>query len=115
MLINLSNHSSVKWTEKQYNTAIEQYGSVHDIAFPNIPPAADSKEINELVAHYLNQIEELQPKVVHLMGEMVFTYRLVSQLKDKKIPVVASSTNRIVEEKDGKKIVQFSFVQFREY
>jgi hypothetical protein len=36
-------------------------------------------------------------------------------LKRKKIPVVVSTTNRIVEEKDGKKIVSFDFVKFREY
>jgi len=37
------------------------------------------------------------------------------RLKAAGIPVLASTTERLVEEKDGKKVVAFRFVRFREY
>ncbi|MGQ9799960.1 MAG: hypothetical protein ACUVRG_11875, partial [Ignavibacterium sp.] len=52
---------------------------------------------------------------VHLMGEFTFVYNLVNLLKKKNIKVIVSTTDRIVEESDGKKIVIFQFVRFREY
>ncbi|MGQ9848195.1 MAG: hypothetical protein ACUVQP_11950, partial [Bacteroidales bacterium] len=52
---------------------------------------------------------------VHLMGEFTFVYNLVNLLKKKNIKVIVSTTDRIVEESDGKKIVTFQFVRFREY
>ncbi|MCR9290713.1 MAG: CRISPR-associated protein [Bacteroidetes bacterium] len=115
MLLNLSNHPSTRWTEEQMNTAIEQYSRIKDLFFPNIPPELGSEGLEELVDQYLQKIQKENPKAVHLMGEMTFTYRLVTKLKEAGIPCIASTTNRIVEEKDGKKIVQFQFVQFREY
>jgi hypothetical protein len=46
---------------------------------------------------------------------MAFTYALVRRLRAHNIPVVASTSERLVEERDGKKIVQFNFVRFRAY
>lgn len=115
MLINLSNHPSNRWTEVQLSTAIDSYGAVQDIPFPNIPPAMNSAKLDELTTEYLKKIIDAKPQAVHLMGEMTFTFRLVTALKNTKIPCIASTTNRIVEEKEGKKIVQFEFVQFRQY
>jgi hypothetical protein len=57
----------------------------------------------------------MDPQAVHLMGEMTFTFRLVTMLQAAGIPCIASTTHRTVEERDGKKIVQFEFVQFRPY
>ena len=115
MLINLSNHPSTRWTEAQLSAAVNTYGTVKDIPFPNIPPAMTGEELNELTTEYLKKILDIDPHTVHLMGEMTFTFRLVTILKKMKIPCIASTTNRTVEEKEGKKIVLFEFVQFREY
>ena len=115
MLINLSNHPSTRWTEAQMTAAVDTYDSVVDLPFPNIPPAMSSEELNDLTAEYLKKILDKDPHTVHVMGEMTFTFRMVLILKKMKIPCIASTTNRTVEEKDGKKIVQFEFVQFREY
>ena len=53
---------------------------------------------------------------IHIMGEMTFTFRLVEKLKAAGIRCVASTSERVVQElSDGKKVVQFSFVRFREY
>jgi hypothetical protein len=50
------------------------------------------------------------------MGEMTFTVALVRMLQKNHIPVVCSTTERVViEEKDGKKTMQFSFCRFRAY
>lgn len=115
MLINLSNHPSSRWTDTQRTAALDTYGSIKDLPFPNIPPAAVAAELDELTADYLKKILDLDPHAVHLMGEMTFTFRLVTILKKMKIPCIASTTNRTVEEKDGKKIVRFEFVRFRAY
>ncbi|WP_231999441.1 hypothetical protein [Prevotella melaninogenica] len=50
------------------------------------------------------------------MGELTFCYYAVRLLKKAGIRCVASTTERIVEEtEDHRKLVRFSFVQFREY
>jgi hypothetical protein len=85
------------------------------MSFPNIPPELVGIELDELVETYASKIKAENPQAVHVMGEMTFTYRLVNHLKANDILCIASTTNRIVEEKDGKKIVQFQFVQFRAY
>jgi len=127
MLINLSNHPSEKWGEKQKQTAIEEYGWIEDIPFPAINPAASEDEIAELADEYLqkclNKFEQANIPVaqqahneaVHIQGEFTFVYRLVNLLKKEGIKCIASTTERIVEEKDQKKVVSFQFVQFREY
>lgn len=119
MLINLSNHPSDRWGDEQRQQAIEQYGGIEDVAFPQISPQATHKEVKRLAESYAVRIQnrknETTKIAVHLMGEMTFTYILVNQLLAAGIPCLASTTHRTVEEKDGKKIVQFQFVQFREY
>ena len=54
--------------------------------------------------------------VVHVMGEMTFTYNMVNALKNVGITCLASTTERLVTmTSDGKKVSDFKFVQFREY
>ncbi|RCK71572.1 MAG: hypothetical protein IGBAC_0118 [Ignavibacteriae bacterium] len=121
MLINLSNHPKDKWSEKQIITAIRKYKSVYDIQFPNISPKASSKQVRLKTKKYLEKILKLiknsndKYNAVHIMGEFTFVFNLVNLLKKNNISVVASTTERIIEEKDGKKIVTFNFVRFREY
>jgi hypothetical protein len=83
--------------------------------FPKINPNMDSEQLQALVQEYTEKIQELSPAAVHLMGEMTFTFALVQRLKAAGIPVLASTTEHLVEEKDGKKVVAFRFVRFREY
>lgn len=116
MLLNLSNHPSTKWPENQKQAAIEKYGSIQDLSFPQIDPQAGKDEVIALANDYMTQIEEINPTAVHIMGEMVFTYQIVSLLKEKGIPCIASTTERIAEEmEDGKKLMTFKFVRFRDY
>ncbi|MDG1432387.1 MAG: CRISPR-associated protein [Saprospiraceae bacterium] len=115
MLLNISNHPSSRWTDQQKKTAEQQFETIEDLAFPNISPEATAGDVQILAGEFIKKINKRSPKAVHLMGEMTFTYALVSKLKKAGIKCIASTTNRIVEEKDGKKIVQFQFVQYREY
>lgn len=115
MLINLSNHPAKNWGEKQRQLALEKYGQIEDLPFPQISPEADEKEINELVNIYLTKVIEKKPQAVHIMGEMTFTAKLVAALQSNGILCLASTTRRIAVEEGNKKISVFEFVRFRRY
>lgn len=121
MLINLSNHPSSNWSEKQLNAAKRKFGEVIDLSFPHISPYSSTEQVKNKARKYVKDILSIikdskdRTNAVHLMGEFTFVFHLVSMLKKKKIPVVASTTQRLVEEKQGKKIVSFNFVRIREY
>ncbi len=119
-LVNLSNHPSNKWTDEQK----KGYAVIHDIPFPNIAPTMWENELDELVTEYTMSIVDIVNKNheigiqtdVMIMGEMVFTYRLVSALKLRGIICLASTSERNVEEKpNGEKIVRFTFRGWRAY
>lgn len=120
MLINLTNHLSSQWDEKQLKAA-EQFGKCIDMPFPVINPNVGREEIETLANRYMEQIEELAKEenanvAVHLMGEMTFTFALANKLKEKGISCVASTSQRVsIDMGNGQKSVQFKFVQFREY
>ncbi len=121
MLINLSNHPSEKWTKRQREKAIKTYKSIVDVEFPQVSPHATTKQVIKKAERYFQKILKMlsQSKdnrnAVHLMGEFTFTFNLTLMLKKRNICVIASTTERIVEEIDDKKIVTFKFVRFREY
>ena len=118
MFINLSNHPSDRWGEKQRQYANDLGGELKDIPFPHINAQATTHDILKLAREYFTQVKKMadgETVVVHLMGEMTFTHALVRFLQKNDIRCVASTTERIVEEQDGKKIVQFNFIQFRDY
>ena len=117
-LINFSNHPSRFWGQKQLNAASE-YGEIKDIPFPVINPESSYDEIQKLAEKYTEKIlalAEHHHTTVHVMGEMTFTYLIVTQLKGKGIDCIASTSNRDADyTSDGKKISDFNFVRFRRY
>lgn len=119
VFVNLSNHPSVNWSEKQKRAAENGYGEIVDMPFPSIDPQADPESVAELVDKCLNSITELSGDAdvsVHIMGEMTFTFAMVERLKSMGIICVASTTERLaVENPDGSKTVSFDFVRFRQY
>ena len=81
MLINLTNHPSEFWSEKQL-AAAHQYGKIVDIHFPNIEPSFTTSMVNRLAEDTIEAIKVFgKDIVVHVMGEMTFTYAVVSRLK----------------------------------
>ena len=119
MLINISNHPHAGWQPAQRRAA-KAYGNIIDLPFPNIPPEATTDEVETLAKGFINEIRRLirgyqSPPTVHFMGEMTFTYTLLTMLRNADIPCVASTTERIVTiEGDTKKTI-FKFIQFRPY
>jgi hypothetical protein len=88
------------------------------LPFPQISPQANTEEVVLEAKTYLKKIVKDYPNLVavHLAGEMTFTVALIRMLQKKHIPVVCSTTERVVlEEKEGKKTMQFSFCRFRAY
>jgi hypothetical protein len=116
MLLNLSNHPSAPWPANQKEAAEKEFETVQDLPFPQIPPNLSSAGLDQLVESYVQNIRNIDPIAVHIMGELTFTYRLVYKLKAIGIRCLASTTERIVSE-DGKgnKTSTFQFVQFRDY
>ena len=114
--INLTNHPSVEWGEEQLRAA-EAFGEIVDMPFPVIDPESTSEEVNILAEMTIKQIRSLNANpVVHVMGEMTFTYALVFRLKALGIRCMASTTVRTVRMMPGgKKISEFKFVQVRDY
>lgn len=118
MFINLTNHPSDKWSGHQL-LAAHQYGEIIDLPFPSVPEYASHEDNNELAKNIFEEVEKIsfrKPCVVHIMGEMTFTYALVKLLKSRGYTCVASTTKRNVDIlPDGTKNVKFEFCQFREY
>jgi hypothetical protein len=116
MLLNLSNHPSASWPENQIKIANKEFGEIQDMPFPHIDPLADEASIEDLAKQYLDRILDLEPKAVHLMGELTFSFKLVGLLKFHSITCLASTTHRTtVNLHDGTKISKFEFVRFRAY
>ena len=118
MFVNLSNHPSRCWDKKQIE-ASQEFGELIDMPFPQIAPNATDEELQKLTYQYVHRITTLgSPKViiVHVMGEMTFTFMVVTKLKELGIKCVASTTERKATfRSDGTKLSEFSFVKFREY
>jgi hypothetical protein len=118
ILLNLSNHPSANWSEKQLNAA-KLYGKVKDMAFPAIDPEDSENNIEKLADIYLKEIEGLSVNntiTVHIMGELTFCFALIKKLNSKNIKCIASTSKRVVTElENGRKEVEFNFVRFREY
>jgi len=123
MFINISNHPSSKWSEKQINEALKYYGEIWDIPFPNINPHWTESQVDIIVNEYFQKVMELKKTkrksesvYVHLMGESGFVVSLANCLENKFIDVLYSTTERLVtENENGEKIVKFEFVKFRKY
>ena len=117
MFINLTNHPSEHWGEEQL-AAAHRFGEIVDIPFPVIEPTYTKDDILRLVEEYAKRINGMKADhiVVHVMGEMTFTYNMVKTLKESCIKCVASTTERLVNlMPNGTKVSEFMFVQFREY
>ena len=123
MLINLSNHPAEKWQGNQISLAKEKYGSVQDLPFPQVPPAATKNEVVNLSESLFKQICDIlderannsKPNAVHVQGEFTLVFSLVTMLKESDIVCIASTSNRNVKQEGNKKIISFEFIQFREY
>lgn len=95
--------------------AKERYTAVKDMPFPQIDPYLDTDEVEILVEDYVQKVRKIDPAVVHIMGELTFTYRMVQKLEAFGISCIASTTERKVVVEKNKKTSEFTFVRFRPY
>lgn len=118
LFVNFSNHPSKFWCNIQREASLK-YGKLIDIPFPQIAADANDAELEKLSQDYVKRITSLDdPKVltVHIMGEMIFTFMVVTKLKELGIKCIASTTERkTTYNPDGTKVSEFQFVKFREY
>ena len=118
LLINFSNHPSQDWHTYQLESA-QQYGEIKDLSFPSISPTASEKDLLSMVNQFVQKISSMGKDcqtTVHVMGEMTFTFMVVTRLKEMGIKCIASTTERkTTYNDDGTKLSEFSFVKFREY
>ena len=73
MFINLSNHPSTNWSEKQLADA-RQYGDIVEYPFPDIPATEGEGYVASLSMEYAHEIiERYDPSedVVHIMVKCV--------------------------------------------
>ena len=117
LFINFSNHPSDIWDKTQI-AAARVYGEVNEFPFPTISPEMSRDEVKKLAMECVNVMLKLfgDDITVHIMGEMTFTFMVVTRLKEMGITCVASTTERkVTMNADGTKQSEFSFVKFREY
>ena len=118
MLLNISNHPSEHWSQKQFDNAILEYGCIIDIPFPEVQPECDSSMVSSISDSIISHISvyDIDDTAIHIMGEMTLTFSLVTKLKALGYTCVASTTLRnVTVNEGGDKVVHFDFVRFREY
>lgn len=133
MLINLTNHPvkgvfdenkktyQNSWSNEQLDAAIALYDEIIELSFPQISPYCNTSEVKELAQEYCNRCVDLlkQPSLrnaVHIGGETMFCYYVISFLLEKGYQVVSASSDRIIENLgENRTIKRFKFVKFRRY
>ena len=118
IFLNISNHPSDKWDEKQRAAALAIADEIVDIPFPMVCPKDTQEDIQNISHRLIWDIFENGGDIAYAMvqGEFTLTFELVKDLQKRHVICMAdcSERNTIVHE-DGTKTVQFGFVQFREY
>lgn len=119
LFINLSNHPSSTWDEKQL-AAAREYGEIVEFPFPAVPAEATTEKLEDIAQDLLEQVGVITKKntnsTIHVMGEMNLTFSIVKKFQQSCYRCVASTTTRnTVDNPDGTKTSKFQFVQFREY
>lgn len=98
--------------------AARAYGEVEDVSFPVVAPEMSAAEVNKLADEYADMLLKLYGSsvTIHVMGEMTFTFMVVTRLKACGVKCIASTTERkTTYNSEGIKLSEFSFVKFREY
>ena len=118
MFVNISNHPASHWAPEQ-TSAAKKHGEIFDIVFPIIGARSTASEVATLADKFSSDIvTKYNPStdVIHIMGEMTFTYALVKRLRMAGFRCVASTTERIKQQlPDGGFVSEFRFQSFRDY
>jgi len=116
IFINLTNHPSKNWGEKQLSEALKMGEDIIDIQFPNVPPHVNEFKVKEMGDNLVKDLlSNFDFRYILVQGEMsLATYIAFRLYQAGKIPVVATTERKVVEDGE-KKISIFEFVRFRPY
>lgn len=127
--LNLTIHAHAGWSDTQ-RSAAEAYAAaltrdpaaakvaIVDFPFPVVDPDADDRQVDTLADRLFAELTTAyapERLVVHVMGEMTLTCALVARLQGLGIPVVASTTERMVTRDGDETTRRFAFRRFRAY
>jgi hypothetical protein len=70
MLINLTNHPSARWSEKQ-KAAADEFGEIVDVPFPQVEASADEQIVNSLGKEYLEKIKKISGETENIIEEQI--------------------------------------------
>jgi len=122
IFLNLSNHPSAYWADEQMKAAQAIAPRILDFRFPNVPPEWGTLDIRNLADKIVNDLLSLDNGAVMrrikgamLQGEHTLTFALVHRFQQHGVPCYAATTERQVEDADGRKTSVFRFVRFRAY
>jgi glutamate dehydrogenase/leucine dehydrogenase len=115
MFLNISNHSSDKWSTQQLQAA-RQYGNIENYPFPNVKPSATTEEVTALARTVLEYARMGEPSgTAMIQGEATLCWELTRMFHALGWNVVVATSERVVVEgENGVKTATFEFVQFRE-
>lgn len=71
MFINFSNHPSRLWAEEERNAAL-QYGTIEDLAFPQVPADMSSEGVCKLAEEYAGKDSCETTGLCHVPGRILF-------------------------------------------
>ena len=113
-LLVISNHPPEKWSDEQK----KGWDMIDYIPFPNVPPAFSFGEVVKMSIPILEKIGEWKKKhesgKISVQGEFTLTSILMSAIRRRSGWVFTfPTTERVVEEEDGKKTSTFKFVRWR--
>jgi len=111
VLINISNHPVLGWSEEQ-----KKGYKIIDVPFPAIDPCASAESIRDSAFKLAAELNDkyLTNETFFVAGEFSFSFHMVAKLHALGRTVVQATTERIVEElADGTRNVAFQFRQWR--
>ena len=113
-LLVISNHPPDRWSEEQK----VGWDTIDYIPFPNVPPTSSWEDVSTLSIPILNKMQEWKTKhregKISIQGEATLVSIVLDVMKNvDRYCFVFPTTERVVEEKDGKKTSTFKFVRWR--
>jgi len=113
--VNLSNHPSAGWSPEQRAAAEALGGVVVDVAFPDVPPMADTADVVALAREVCTRLPP-DARLAMVQGEATLLVALVAELHARGVRCFAATTQRnSVDHGDGRRTLTFTFVRFRDY
>lgn len=120
MFLNITNHPVSEWPQKQIDFVHEKYGEIVEIPYPQINPTWTNEDIRRAVTELADQIDEMHPSAILVMGEFSLIFQMIDCLLQRghKVLTACSVRNTVVKSNpDGTrtKIAKYDFQCFREY